>query len=121
MTECVNGNDAYAIYFHCRIGADRTGTLAYLIEGILGASEEERYKDFELTVFFGLRERTRFYENKNNDHIKFNHLKQAVRDANLNGTEDVVGWFLKGSADATEEAADKLLMDQFRAKMVLED
>ena len=61
-----NGNDNYSLYFHCRIGADRTGTLAYILEGLLGAPTEERYRDYELTVFFGLRERTRFYYNKGN-------------------------------------------------------
>lgn len=115
MTEIVNNNDDYSIYFHCRIGADRTGTLAYLIEGILGVSEEDRYRDYELTVFYGLRERTRFYENKGDNYVKFIHLKQAIRDASSNNTEDVVAWYLKGSTNVNE---DLQLIDDFRAKMV---
>ncbi len=42
---------SYPIYFHCNAGADRTGTLAYLIEGLLGVSEEDLVRDFELTSF----------------------------------------------------------------------
>lgn len=115
MNEIVNNNDDYSIYFHCRIGADRTGTLAYLIEGILGVSEEDRYRDYELTVFFGLRERTRFYENKGDNYIKFIHLKQAIRDASTNNTEDVVAWYLKGSTNVN---ADLQLINDFRNKMI---
>lgn len=39
------------VYFHCAIGADRTGTLAFLLDGVLGVSESDIYKDFELTTF----------------------------------------------------------------------
>ncbi len=124
MTEFVNahnsGNDDYSLLFHCRIGADRTGTLAYLLEGILGVSEEDRYKDFEMTVFFGLRERTRFYYEKTSTHdkIKFVHLKQAIRDAGDGTSEDVVAWFLKGSADNAERTSDMELIQNFRSILV---
>ena len=39
------------VYFHCAIGRDRTGTLAFLIEGLLGMSKSDIYKDYELTNF----------------------------------------------------------------------
>ena len=109
------GDDDFSLLFHCRIGADRTGTLAYLIEGVLGASEEERYRDYELTVFFGLRERTRFYLNKSDNYVKFQHLKQAIRDAGDGVHEDVIAWYLKGSSNPT---ADSELIDQFRSILV---
>ena len=38
-------------------GADRTGTLAFLIEALLGVSESDLSKDFELTSFYELRTR----------------------------------------------------------------
>ncbi|MCR4920527.1 MAG: tyrosine-protein phosphatase [Bacteroidaceae bacterium] len=38
-------------YFHCAIGRDRTGTLAFLLEGLLGVSKSDIYKDYELTNF----------------------------------------------------------------------
>lgn len=41
----------YPVYFHCNAGADRTGTLAFLIEAALGVSEEDVVKDYEITSF----------------------------------------------------------------------
>ncbi len=43
--------DGKVVYFHCHGGADRTGTLAFLIEGLLGVSESDISKDFELTTY----------------------------------------------------------------------
>ena len=50
------------IFFHCTIGTDRTGTLAYFLEGLLGVSEEDRLRDYELTYYYGLTNRTRFHD-----------------------------------------------------------
>jgi len=48
------------LFFHCAGGADRTGTFAFLVEGILGMEEEDMWKDWELTIFWY-------------DRLKFNH------------------------------------------------
>lgn len=47
------------VYFHCHGGSDRTGTLAFLIEALLGVSEGDLSKDFELTCFSGESKRQR--------------------------------------------------------------
>lgn len=39
------------VYFHCGIGADRTGVVAVMLEGILGVSRSDIDIDFELTNF----------------------------------------------------------------------
>ncbi len=39
----------YPIYFHCQIGCDRTGTLAFLINGLLGVSERDLFMDYEFS------------------------------------------------------------------------
>ena len=39
------------VYFHCQIGADRTGTVAFLLEGLAGVAYSDMVKDFELTSF----------------------------------------------------------------------
>ena len=44
----------YPIYFHCWGGADRTGTIAYLLEGLCGVDEVDLAIDYELTSFVGL-------------------------------------------------------------------
>lgn len=41
-----------SVYFHCTAGADRTGTLACVLEGMLGMSQSDIDKDYELTCFY---------------------------------------------------------------------
>ena len=48
------------------MGADRTGSVAYVLEGLLGVPDEIRYEDYELTFLSGLTDRTRYYKIKNN-------------------------------------------------------
>ena len=54
--------EAYPIYLHCYAGADRTGTVAYIIGALLGMSEEDLITDYEFSTLsmYGLR--TRNYE-----------------------------------------------------------
>ncbi len=40
-----------AVYYHCAWGADRTGMLSFLMEGLLGLTIDQIYKDYELTSF----------------------------------------------------------------------
>lgn len=40
---------AYPIYYHCWGGADRTGTVAYLLGALLGMTDEDLALDYELT------------------------------------------------------------------------
>lgn len=42
---------AKPVYFHCGIGADRTGMIASALEGILGVSRADIDTEFELTNF----------------------------------------------------------------------
>lgn len=47
--DCVAENKP--LFFHCAAGADRTGTVACMIEAILGMSQSDIDKDYELTCF----------------------------------------------------------------------
>ena len=54
----------YPIVFHCIAGADRTGSLAYILNALLGVGEDELEKDWEVTAF----------ENKNIVHSRIDAL-----------------------------------------------
>lgn len=43
--------DNYPIYMHCTGGADRTGTVAFLINALLGVPERQLIQDYEFTSF----------------------------------------------------------------------
>ena len=111
MSEVVAGNN---VYFHCSAGADRAGTTAYLLEGLLGVSEEQRDIDYELTTFSGRSDRNRYYEEKTSGNStntkKYKHMKTY-----MSTNEQIRTWFLAGSQD---EDADIALINQFKAAML---
>lgn len=41
----------YPVYINCAVGSDRTGTLAFLISGVIGRDERYFYDDYELPSF----------------------------------------------------------------------
>ena len=41
--------DNYPIYLHCTYGCDRTGTICYLLEALLGVSRGDCLKDYGLS------------------------------------------------------------------------
>ena len=53
---------AYPLYFHCQGGGDRTGTLAFLLETMLGVNEADCLNDYELSNLSVSGERSRFSE-----------------------------------------------------------
>ena len=54
-----NANNKH-VYFHCFGGADRTGTIGFLLNGVLGVSYTDLVIDFELTS----------YSSIDNEHIR---------------------------------------------------
>lgn len=48
--DCVN-KYSQPLYFHCASGADRTGTVAVILEALLGMSQSNIDQDYELTCF----------------------------------------------------------------------
>lgn len=61
--------DKEHVYFHCYGGADRTGTIGFLLNGLLGVSYSDLVMDFELTS----------YSSINNEHIR-SHLRRHQYD-----------------------------------------
>ena len=73
----------YPIVFHCQGGADRTGTVAYLINGLLGVTDLDLAHDYEFTSYswYGLRHMNfdAFIAKNNNEF--FNTLDSYVLDS----------------------------------------
>ena len=42
--------DNFPIYIHCSLGRDRTGTLCFLIQALLGVEEDDIFRDYELSM-----------------------------------------------------------------------
>lgn len=49
--EILADKNNYPIYYHCTGGADRTGTVTFLLNALLGVSETELIQDYEFTTF----------------------------------------------------------------------
>lgn len=65
------------VLVHCSMGADRTATLICILEGLLGVSQSNADKDYELTSFYNLRERSGNYQGGTAD---WSHLMAAISD-----------------------------------------
>lgn len=44
--------DNYPIYLHCTHGVDRTGTVSFILEALLGVSEDNLIRDYELSGLY---------------------------------------------------------------------
>lgn len=63
ILEYLSDKSNYPIYFHCWGGADRTGTVAFLICALLGQSYEDLIDDYEITTLSIWGARSRNSEN----------------------------------------------------------
>ena len=88
----------YPLYFHCRIGTDRTGLIAWLVLALCGVSETDLWRDY-LFSNFGVIESSRTMSRIKNAYVKdikntqgdsfadktYNYLKNTlhVKEADL--------------------------------------
>ena len=92
IISCVKKNEP--VYFHCIGGADRTGTLAFLIEALLGVSELDMNIDYELTSFNSTRARN------STGNCPFKYLVQYLYSFDGdNLQEKVTNWAMTSFAD----------------------
>ena len=61
--------DNYPVFYHCRIGTDRTGLCAIMISGLLGVSENEIYQDYLFSNFGNIQEKRYIGEKAGRDNI----------------------------------------------------
>ena len=60
----------YPIFFHCRIGTDRTGLCANLLGGLLGVSKNELYQDYLFSNFGNIGEQRKIGASAGQDNIE---------------------------------------------------
>ena len=109
MTDITNANTTKNVYFHCRVGADRTGTVAYLLEGLLGVPDEMRYEEYALTNVSGLYDMTRYYKKKADDNAnKFVYMMGYVKT-----NQEIYDWYMQNSN------ANAALIQAFRTAMTV--
>lgn len=102
--EVLADENNYPLYFHCNAGADRTGTIAFLAGGLLGVSESDLTKDFELTSFGGQGKRLRgkdtgngysddgVMQNDSSNYVAWGPLVNYIKENYVNGgTTDLSG------------------------------
>ena len=73
------------VYFHCGIGADRTGTIAVMLEALLGVSQSDIDKDYELTNFFVV---SPTYPRRRNVDMYKNYINQIKNVPLVGGLSD---------------------------------
>lgn len=113
---CVAANKP--CYFHCVSGSDRTGTIAYLLLSLLGVSQSDKDKDYELTAFSDEADGRRF-RNSNYNVTNGNGwypLIKYFRDTYTgeNDNEKVVAWAVANGITSAE-------INAFRAAMISGD
>lgn len=113
---CVAANKP--CYFHCMSGSDRTGTIAYLLLSLLGVSQSDKDKDYELTAFSDEADGKRF-RNTNYNVTNGNGwypLIKYFRDTYTgeNDNEKVVAWAVANGITTAE-------INAFRAAMISGD
>lgn len=95
------------IYFHCSAGSDRTGTLAFLIEALLGVSECDMSIDYELTSYSyydgSLQTRKRTYATPGSSYPYKTFVKH-LKDTYNKGTmqKNVEAWAKDGDSPLTD-------------------
>gem|GEM_PF-743361 len=79
--ELLADSNNYPVFFHCRIGTDRTGLCAILLSGLMGVSLNEIYQDYLFSNFGKIGEKRYIGSQAGNDNIQ-NYINQIL---NLSG------------------------------------
>lgn len=92
----------YPMVIHCSIGTDRTGVICFLLNGLLGVSEQELYQDYLFSNFgyiHGVRtssaikdylKQVKYYGNDTSEAIYNFLLAQGVKEEDLNNVINIM-------------------------------
>jgi protein-tyrosine phosphatase len=92
---------AYPLYYHCWGGADRTGTIAYLLEALLGVPEDDLILDYELTSLS-------IWGNRERNSSLFSAFEEQLRTYDEDGTPQSRAEAYLLSCGVTPETIEKL-------------
>ena len=118
--EILSNADQEHVYFHCWGGADRTGMIAFFLNGILGVSYTDLVMDFEYTTLTN-NKRSHMHNSSNAHFPKFLHAfttwegYEADKTVNYNCAK-----FLKtaaGVTDATIEKIRSIMIEDYSASL----
>lgn len=95
------------VYFHCSAGMDRTGTVACIVEALLGMNQSEIDKDYELSSFAG----TAYLKKRNG--VQWTGLIGEINALTVGSTfrDKVINWVASLGFTAAE-------INAFRAAMI---
>ena len=99
----------YPIYFHCTGGADRTGTVAFLVNALLGVSEDDLIHDYEFTSFSRYGERNAFQGKYSEYFIPFYETLNTYAGKNLK--EKVESYLLSIGVTQAEIASIRAILN----------
>ncbi len=68
-------HNAKPVYIHCQGGCDRTGTVVFLLLGLLGVNESDLAKEYELSSLSGIGS----YRTRNSAHYDYKGMVEAIK------------------------------------------
>lgn len=89
--------DCYPVYLHCTYGADRTGTMCYLLGALLGMSDLDLKRDYDLTGLYYTYVSDGLYQ----------EFVNGIQSLEGDSTQEKVGHFLL-SVGVTQEEIDSI-------------
>ena len=98
--------DNYPIFYHCRIGTDRTGLCTIMTLGLLGVSENTIYQDYLFSNFGAIGEKRYIGEKAGQDNIK-NYMAEINRLSGKTFKNKVYNFLL--SIGVTKENLNKVI------------
>ena len=80
--EILAKEECYPIYYHCRIGTDRTGLIAILLNGVLGVKLNDIYQDYLFSNFGKIGSKRKIGTNEADDISNYiNEIKRLPGDS----------------------------------------